>query len=79
MTLVNQPTHAPTRKMAAVGWTSLLGPVVAAIVAPWLPGLSDACGGQVGASMVAGGLALSQGLVNFTADYIVKETTAQGR
>ena len=27
MTLINQPTLRPTRKMAAVGWTSLLGPI----------------------------------------------------
>ena len=73
MTLMNQPTLAPTRKMAAVGWTSLLGPVVAAVVAPWLPGLSEACGGEVGASLVAGGLALTQGLVSFGAGYVVKE------
>lgn len=33
-TLINQPTLRPTRKMAAVGWTSLLGPVVAAVIAP---------------------------------------------
>ncbi len=73
MTLVNQPTVAPTRKIAAVGWTSLLGPVVAAIIAPWLPGLSDACGGEVGASLVAGGLALAQGVVSFCSGYMVKE------
>ncbi|MEH7829661.1 hypothetical protein [Gemmobacter denitrificans] len=42
MTLINQPTLRPTRKMAAVGWTSLLGPIVAAIIAPWLPGLPGA-------------------------------------
>jgi len=34
MNLLNQPT----RKTAAVGWTSLLGPIMAAIIAPWLPG-----------------------------------------
>jgi hypothetical protein len=73
MTLVNQPTFAPTRKIAAVGWTSLLGPVVGAVVAPWLPGLSEACGGEVGASLVAGGLALVQGAVNFLAGYLVRE------
>ncbi len=38
MNLINQPTLRPTRKMAAVGWTSLLGPIMAAIIAPWLPG-----------------------------------------
>jgi hypothetical protein len=65
MNLINQPTLRPTRKMAAVGWTSLLGPIVAAVIAPWLPGLSEACGGEVGASLVAGGLALAQGAVNF--------------
>lgn len=53
MNLINQPSLRPTRKMAAVGWTSLLGPIVAAIIAPWLPGLSEACGGEVGASLVA--------------------------
>ena len=63
----------PTRKMAAVGWSSLLGPIVAAIIAPWLPGLSEACGGEVGAAFVAGGLALAQGAVNFVAGYLVKE------
>ena len=68
MNLINQPTLRPTRKMAAVGWTSLLGQIVAAVIAPWLPGLSDACGGEVGASLVAGGLALAQGVVNFVAD-----------
>ena len=48
MNLINQPTLRPTRKMAAVGWTSLLGPIVAAIIAPWLPGFSEACGGRWG-------------------------------
>jgi hypothetical protein len=73
MTLVNQPTLAPTRKIAVVGWTSLLGPVVAAIIAPLLPGLSEACGGEVGASLVAGGLAFTQGAVSFGAGYLVRE------
>jgi len=75
MNLINQPTLRPTRKMAAVGWTILLGPIVAAIIAPWLPGLSETCGGEVGASLVAGGLALAlaQGAVNFVAGYVVKE------
>lgn len=39
MNLINQPSLRPTRKMAAVGWMSLLGPIVAATIAPWLPGL----------------------------------------
>ncbi len=69
MNLINEPT----RKTAAVGWTSLLGPIVAAIIAPWLPGLSEACGGEVGASLVAGALALAQGAVNFLVGYVVKE------
>ncbi|MCA3443053.1 MAG: hypothetical protein INF52_06705 [Rhodobacter sp.] len=69
MNLLNQPT----RKTAAVGWTSLLGPIMAAIIAPWLPGLSEACGGEVGAPLVAGALALAQGAVNFVAGYLVKE------
>jgi len=43
------------------------------IHAPWLPGLSEACGGEVGASLVAGGLALAQGAVNFVAGYVVRE------
>jgi hypothetical protein len=73
MNLINQPSLRPTRKMAAVGWTSLLGPIVAAIIAPWLPGLSEDCGGEVGASLVAGGLALAQGAVNLVAGYVVRE------
>ena len=60
MKLINQPTLIPTRKMAAVGWISLLGYIVAATIAVWLPGLSGACGGEVGASLIAGGLALSR-------------------
>lgn len=67
MSLINQPTLRHTRKMAAVGWTSLLNPIVAAIIAPWLPGLSAACGGEVGTSHVAGGLAMAQGAVKFVA------------
>jgi hypothetical protein len=59
--------------MAAVGWTGLLGPIVAAIIAPWLPGLSEACGSEVGASLAAGGPALAQGAVSFLAGYVVKE------
>ena len=78
MNLINQPTLRPTRKMAAVGWTSLLGPVVAALIAPWLPGLSEACAGEVGASLVAGGLALAQGAVNFGAGYLIHERRADG-
>jgi hypothetical protein len=42
MNLINQPNLRPIRKTTAVGWTSLLGPIVAAIIAPWLPGLSEA-------------------------------------
>lgn len=41
MNLINQPALRSTRKMAAVGCTSLLGRIVAAIIASWLPGLSD--------------------------------------
>ncbi len=73
MNLTNQPSLRPTRKMAAVGWTSLLGPIVAAIIAPWLSGLFEACGGEVGASLVAGGLALVQGALNFVAGYAVRD------
>ncbi len=76
MNLINQPSLRPTRKIAAVGWTSLLGPIVAAVIAPWLPGLSEACGGEVGASLVAGGLAMAQGGSNFIAGYLVKERKA---
>ena len=43
MNLINQPTLRPTRKMAAVGWTSLLGPTVAAIA----NALTDALGVRV--------------------------------
>lgn len=43
MNLINQFTLRPTPKMAAIGWTSLLGPIVAATIAPWQPGLSEAC------------------------------------
>ena len=74
MKLINQPTLRPTRKMAAVGWTSLLGPIVAAIIAPWLPGLSEACGSEVAASLVAGGLALAQGAGSFVAGYVARES-----
>lgn len=73
MNLIYQPTLRPTRKMATVGWTSLLGSIVAAIIAPWLPGLSEVCGGEVGASLVTGGLVLAQGAVNFAAGYVVRE------
>ena len=34
-------------------------------------GLSEACGGKVGASRVAGGLGLARGAVNFVAGYVV--------
>ena len=75
MNLINQPNLRPIRKTVDVGWTSLLGPIVAAIIAPWLPGLSEACGGEVGASLVAGGLALAQGALNFVAGYLMKENS----
>lgn len=74
MKLIDQPTLRPTRKMAAVGWISLLSPIVAAIIARWLPGLSEACGGELGASLVAGGLALAQGAGSFVAGYVVRES-----
>ena len=73
LSLVDQPSAAPTRKMAAVGWTTLAGPVVAGFIAPWLPGLSEACGGEVGASLVAAAMAAAQGMVNFGVGYMVKE------
>ena len=73
MKLIKQPTLRPTRKMAAVAWTTLLGPIVAAIITPWLPGLSEACGGEVGGSLVAGGLALAQGAINFVVGYVVRD------
>lgn len=56
MNLFNQPTLRPTRKMVAIGWTSPLGPIVAAIIAPWLPGLSKASGGEVGRPLWQAGL-----------------------
>jgi len=59
--------------MDAVGRTSLRCPIVAAIIAHWLPGLSDASGGEVGASLVARGLAPVQWAVNFVARSVVKE------
>ena len=70
--LIDQPTGAPTRKMTAVGITSLLGPIVAGVLAPYLPGLSEACGGELGASMVAVLLVGSQGLANFASGYMTK-------
>lgn len=73
MTLVNQPTLAPTRKMAAVGWTSLAGPAIAAIVVTWLPGLSEACSGELGASLAAAVIAAAQGVANFVGGYLVRE------
>jgi hypothetical protein len=78
MTLVNQPTLAPTRKMVAVGWTALLGPVVAAIVAPWLPGLSAACGGEIVASLSAAAVAAVQGVASFVSGYVVREREKSG-
>jgi hypothetical protein len=38
-----------------------------------LSGLSEACGGEVGASLFAGGLALAQGAVNFVVGYTTRE------
>lgn len=48
MTLISQPTLRSTRKMAAVGWTSLLGSIMVAIIAPWLLGVAETCEGEVG-------------------------------
>lgn len=59
--------------MVAVSWTCLLGLIVAALILPWLPGLCEACGGELGASLVAGGLALAQGAANFVVGYVVRE------
>lgn len=45
------------------------------IIKPVAGTISEACGGEVGASLVAGGLALAQGAVNFVAGYVVRERT----
>lgn len=71
--LINQPSPLPTRKIAAVGYASLLGPFVAAIITPWLPGLSEACGGELAASLVAAGAMAAQGLANFASGYLTRE------
>jgi hypothetical protein len=69
MGLVKQASLRPTRKVAAVGWSAIFGPIIAAIVAPYLPGMSEACGGELGAAIVGAGVAASQGVLSFIFGY----------
>lgn len=68
-TLVDQPTAAPTRKMQAVGITSLIAPLVAGFLVTNLPGLSDACGNEVALAVTVVGTGLAQGAATFLAGY----------
>lgn len=68
--LVNQPSAAPTRKMAAVGIAGLVAPIVAGALVSILPGLSEACGQEAGLAVTVVGVGLAQGGLTFLAGYL---------
>ena len=68
--LADQPTAAPTRKMAAVGVAALVAPVVAALVLAALPDLSQACGDELGGVLTASGGAAFAGAAAFASGYL---------
>ena len=59
--------------MVAVSWTSLLGPIIIALIASWLPGLSAGCGGEAGGPLRQADSRWRKGAVNFVAGYAVRE------
>ena len=67
--LVDQATPAPTRKMQAVGWSGLALPLVTGFLVSNLPGLSAACGDELGLAVTVIGAGLVQGAVTFAAGY----------
>jgi hypothetical protein len=71
--LVEQPSLAPTRKVAAVGWVSLVGPVIAGGIATALPAVSDACTSEVGMAVAVVAASAAQGAASFIAGYMRKE------
>lgn len=73
MNLIRQPNLGLTRKMAAVGWASLPGPIAAAIIVLRLPGPSDAYGREAGASVVTVGPMLAQGAVTLLVGYVMSD------
>jgi hypothetical protein len=73
MTLVNQPTAAPTRKMNAVGVSGLLAPPVAAVIVSQVPGVSEACGGEVAAGIITLIVGYAQAAVQFASGYMTRE------
>lgn len=58
--LVNQPSAAPTRKVAAVGVTGAIGAVVAGLLVAQWPALSVACSEEIGLALTVTGLGLAQ-------------------
>lgn len=74
--LVEQPTAAPTRKMAAVGWTGVAATVIAAGVGSVLPDLSAACAEELSgqtAALLLGGSVGGASLLSFVSGYLRRE------
>lgn len=72
--LVDQPTAAPTRKVAAVGITGLIAPVVAAGIISLYPDLSEACSEEAGLALTILGFGLAQGAAQTLAGYFKRNS-----
>lgn len=70
--LINQPTAAPTRKMSAVGISGVAVPPVAALIVSQLPGVSEACGGEVAAGIITLVVGYAQAAIQFVSGYMTK-------
>jgi hypothetical protein len=71
--LVDQPTAAPTRKMAAVGISGALIPPLAAAIVSQVPAISEACGGEIAAGIIVLVTGYAQHLVTFVTGYQTRE------
>ncbi len=72
--LVDQPTAAPTSKIQAVAWTSLIAPIVAGVVVTAFPTLTAACGQELGLAATVIGVGLAQGALTTFVGYMKRNS-----
>jgi hypothetical protein len=71
--LIAQRSAAPTRKVAAVGISGIAVPPVAAFIVSQVPGISEACGGEVAAGLITLVIGYGQAVVQFASGYLTRE------
>lgn len=76
--LIDQPTAAPTRKVAASAAAGGLATAIAAAVMGWLPESAQLVEGEIG-TLINWALSLVFGVAaTFTTGYMVRERAPQG-